>query len=119
MEEQIQVLLNEEISKDEDKIIEGNGEYPLVALRGKSLFPKILLNFEVGRIASINAVNMAVSKDSKIVIAPQKNAFIENPKNPPVSVKTQKSQDKDKDKDKDNKCSNRSLFFFFYSWGNI
>ena len=51
-----------------------------MALRGKSLFPKTLLNFEVGRIASINAVNMAVSRDSKIVIAPQKNAFIENPK---------------------------------------
>ncbi len=83
MEEQIQVVLSEDNQQDiENKeiIADEQNEYPLVALRGKSLFPKTLLNFEVGRIASINAVNMAVSRDSKIVIAPQKNAFIENPK---------------------------------------
>ncbi len=80
MEEQIQVVLNEESNQDKDIVVQEQTEYPLVALRGKSLFPKTLLNFEVGRIASINAVNMAVSRDSKIVIAPQKNAFIENPK---------------------------------------
>ena len=83
MEEQIQVVLSEENQENgqQKEIIEIEQlEYPLVALRGKSLFPKTILNFEVGRIASINAVNMAVSRDSKIVIAPQKNAFIENPK---------------------------------------
>ena len=83
MEEQIQVLLSEDNQqeiKEQEIITDEQNEYPLVALRGKSLFPKTLLNFEVGRIASINAVNMAVSRDSKIVIAPQKNAFIENPK---------------------------------------
>ncbi|MBE7081541.1 MAG: endopeptidase La [Clostridiales bacterium] len=83
MEEQIQVVLSEDNQQDiENKeiVADEQNEYPLVALRGKSLFPKTLLNFEVGRIASINAVNMAVSRDSKIVIAPQKNAFIENPK---------------------------------------
>ncbi len=83
MEEQIQVVLSEEnqenVQQNETSAVE-QLEYPLVALRGKSLFPKTILNFEVGRIASINAVNMAVSRDSKIVIAPQKNAFIENPK---------------------------------------
>ena len=83
MEEQIQVVLSEDNQQEienKEKLIDEQNEYPLVALRGKSLFPKTLLNFEVGRIASINAVNMAVSRDSKIVIAPQKNAFIENPK---------------------------------------
>ena len=55
-------------------------EYPLVALRGKVLFPKTLLNFEVGRPFSIKAINCALENDSKIIIAPQKNAFIENPK---------------------------------------
>ena len=83
MEEKIQVVLSEdnsEVTSEKDLNLSEQAEYPLVALRGKTLFPKTILNFEVGRIASINAVNMAVSKDSKIVIAPQKNAFIENPK---------------------------------------
>ncbi len=53
--------------------------YMLVALRGKVLFPKTMLNFEVGRPKSIEAVNRAMADKSEIVIAPQKNAFIENP----------------------------------------
>lgn len=53
--------------------------YMLVALRGKVLFPKTMLNFEVGRPKSIEAVNRAMAEKSEILIAPQKNAFIENP----------------------------------------
>lgn len=52
---------------------------PLVALRGKVFFPKTLLNFDVGRPSSIAAVNKAAQKGSDIIIASQKNAFIENP----------------------------------------
>ena len=59
--------------------------YPLVALRGKVLFPKTFLNFEVGRQASINAVNAASATKSEIFIASQKNAFIENPKKSEIS----------------------------------
>ncbi len=62
-----------EIKEQEEK------EYMLVALRGKVLFPKTMLNFEVGRPKSIEAVNRAVADKSEILIAPQKNAFIENP----------------------------------------
>ena len=54
--------------------------YPLVALRGKVLFPKTFLNFDVGRQASINAINAAATTKSEIFIASQKNAFIDNPK---------------------------------------
>lgn len=63
-----------------DLTVSSDAEYPLVALRGKVLFPKTLLNFEVGRPFSINAINLAIARDSKIIIASQKNAFIENPK---------------------------------------
>ena len=63
-----------------DQTVLEEKEYPLVALRGKVLFPKTLLNFEVGRPFSIKAVNLALASDSYIIIAPQKNAFIENPK---------------------------------------
>ena len=59
--------------KEQEKI------YTLVTLRGKVLFPKTMLNFEVGRPKSIEAVNRAMADKSEIVIAPQKNAFIENP----------------------------------------
>ncbi|MBO5067401.1 MAG: endopeptidase La [Clostridia bacterium] len=59
---------------------EDNKIYPLIALRGKVLFPKTLLNFDVGRQVSINAINRAVADNSLIFIAPQKSAFIDNPK---------------------------------------
>ena len=62
-----------EIQEQDNKI------YMLVALRGKVLFPKTMLNFEVGRPKSIEAVNRAMADKSEIFIAPQKNAFIDNP----------------------------------------
>lgn len=55
-------------------------EMPLVALRGKVLFPKTFLNFDVGRPASISAINKAAELGSTIFIASQKNAFIDVPK---------------------------------------
>ncbi len=55
-------------------------ELPLVALRGKVLFPKTYLNFDVGRSASITAINNATQNGSEIFIASQKNAFIDSPK---------------------------------------
>ena len=61
----------------EDEIIK---EMPLVALRGKVLFPKTFLNFDVGRPISIAAINKAAEYGSLIFIAAQKNAFIDNPK---------------------------------------
>ena len=77
----IRILKSDDAEKVVDeKEFSAEKEYPLVALRGKVLFPKTLLNFEVGRPFSINAVNNALANHSYIIIAPQKNAFIENPK---------------------------------------
>lgn len=77
----IRILKSESAENTSDNFeILTEKEYPLVALRGKVLFPKTLLNFEVGRPFSINAVNVAIANDSNIIIAPQKNAFIETPK---------------------------------------
>ena len=70
-------------NKLNENIIEEKKElkvYPLIALRGKVLFPKTLLNFDVGRDVSVAAINRAVDNNSEIFIAPQKSAFIENPK---------------------------------------
>lgn len=73
------------MTNEEDQIqINENAQkakaYPMLVLRGKVLFPKTLLNFDVGRPMSINAINSAVADNSFIFIAPQKNAFIETPK---------------------------------------
>ena len=53
---------------------------PLLAIRGKVLFPKTILNLDIGRQASISAVNMAVKNKSEIFITSQKNPLIDNPK---------------------------------------
>ncbi len=77
----IRILKSDNVdNQNADQTVVLEKGYPLVALRGKVLFPKTLLNFEVGRSFSIKAVNSALANDSKIIIAPQKNAFIENPK---------------------------------------
>lgn len=64
-----------EITKEKE-----SKEMPLIALRGKVLFPKTFLNFDVGRNISVAAVNKAVADNSEIFIAAQKNAFIDAPK---------------------------------------
>ena len=54
-------------------------ELPVVALRGKVLFPKTFLNFDVARAISKNAINKASELDSEIFVATQKNIFTEAP----------------------------------------
>lgn len=58
--------------------IEGR-ELPLIALRGKVLLPKTLLNFDVGRPMSVTAAQKALDGDSLVVISSQKNSVIDNP----------------------------------------
>ncbi len=54
-------------------------ELPVVALRGKVLFPKTLLNFDVGRAISKNAINKSSETGGEIFVVAQKSAFTENP----------------------------------------
>ena len=71
----------EEIIKDTD-IIEENPKkiLPLIALRGKVLFPNTMLNFDVGRTVSLNAVDKAVKEKTDLFITSQKSAFVDVPK---------------------------------------
>ena len=57
---------------------------PMIALRGKVLFPKTLLNFDVGRPMSIAAVEAAVKTGSEIFISAQKNVEVEVPRSEDV-----------------------------------
>ncbi len=65
---------DKEIEKEE------SATYALVPLRGKVLFPKTFLNFDVARAVSLNAINHAAGGNSTIFIAKQKRASVENPK---------------------------------------
>ena len=68
-------------TSEEDKIILKETKImPMVALRGKVLFPNTMLNFDVGRPYSVVAVNKAAEVRSPIFIASQKSAYIDSPK---------------------------------------
>ena len=83
-DKEVQAFIEEIIKSDEDikekptkpepKVL------PLIALRWKVLFPKTLLNFDVGRPMSVAAVDKAVKQGSEIFITSQRSAFIESPK---------------------------------------
>ena len=83
-EKEVGKLIEQIIESDKELKDEGEsgGEkvLPLIALRGKVFFPKTLLNFDVGRPASISAVESAVKNNSEIFITSQKRAQIEAPK---------------------------------------
>ncbi len=67
---------NQEVIEEINKYIK---ELPVVALRGKVLLPKIMLNFEVGREMSKNAIEKSQKSGGEIFIVSQNNAFIETP----------------------------------------
>ena len=52
---------------------------PVIALRGKVLFPNTFLNFDAGRPISVAAVEAAPTYGNLLFIATQKNAFIDAP----------------------------------------
>ena len=67
--------------KPQESTANGERIIPLIALRGKVLFPNTVLNFDVGRPISVNAVNAAAGGDKTVFIATQKSAFIDAPLN--------------------------------------
>ena len=52
---------------------------PLIPLRGITVFPYMVLHFDVGREASINALEEAMVNDQLVFLASQKDAEIEEP----------------------------------------
>ena len=81
-EKEAKELMDEIIKRDIENTVEKDVEVtiPVIALRGKVLFPKTLLNFDVGRQISVSAVDMAVKGKTDIFITSQKSVFVENPK---------------------------------------
>lgn len=52
---------------------------PLIPLRGMSIFPHMVIHFDVGREKSINALEKAMVEDSLIFLCAQKDAKVEEP----------------------------------------
>ena len=49
-------------------------DYPLLALRGRVVFPDTTVNFDVGRMISLAAVKSAADGDSKLFVCAQKQS---------------------------------------------
>ena len=52
---------------------------PLIPLRGMSVFPHMVIHFDVGREKSLNALEKAMVNDSLILLCTQKDAKVEDP----------------------------------------
>lgn len=54
--------------------------YPVLALRGLAIFPKQTVHFDVGRDKSVKALEEAMKRDQKIMLSPQFDLEIEDPR---------------------------------------
>lgn len=59
---------------------ENNKMLPVVAMRGLVMFPKMVLQFDIGREKSIKAIKKAMSEDRKLLLIAQKDIEVSNPK---------------------------------------
>ncbi len=53
---------------------------PLIALRGLTLYPKMILHFDAGRSRSVKAVEYAMKRKAPIFLVTQKDIRVEDPK---------------------------------------
>lgn len=58
---------------------------PLIPLRGLTIFPSMVLHFDVGREKSIEAVDVAMLNDEDIFLAAQKQMELDNPTSSDIS----------------------------------
>lgn len=56
------------------------GKLPILALRGLTVFPDQTVHFDVGRTKSIRALDAAMKADQHILLIPQKDLLIDDPK---------------------------------------
>ncbi len=56
------------------------GKLPILALRGLAVFPGQTVHFDVGRAKSIQALEAAMKQEQKILLIPQKDMLVDDPK---------------------------------------
>lgn len=68
----------ENMNKDNNLENNSNVIYgiPAIAMRGKTIFPNIITNIEVGRASSLSAINVAMNKDKLIFVVSQKDQSV-------------------------------------------
>lgn len=66
------------MSEDQERIVVAEN-LPMMALRGLTVFPGMILNFDVERSISINALNAASNGDRRIFLVAQKDILKEDP----------------------------------------
>ncbi len=56
-----------------------SGKMPVLALRGLTIFPEQTVHFDIGRIKSALALEVAMKKDQTLLLIPQKNIMDDDP----------------------------------------
>ena len=56
------------------------GKMPILALRGLAVFPEQTVHFDVGRPKSVRALEAAMKKDQTLLLIPQKDLIVDDPK---------------------------------------
>jgi ATP-dependent Lon protease len=56
------------------------GKLPILALRGLVVFPDQTVHFDVGRVKSIKALEACMKQDQHILLIPQKDLVVDDPK---------------------------------------
>ncbi len=56
------------------------GKMPILALRGLAVFPDQTVHFDVGRSKSIRALDAAMKQDQTLLLIPQKDMLVDDPK---------------------------------------
>ncbi|KGG80209.1 peptidase [Caloranaerobacter azorensis H53214] len=64
---------------EENKVVNRKRVIPLIPLRGLSVFPYMVMHFDVGRDKSINALEQAMVNNSLIFLTSQKEAKVDMP----------------------------------------
>ena len=61
------------------RLTEPAATIPVLALRGLTVFPQLTLHFDVGRAASIQALEEAMGEKREIFLVTQRDLTVENP----------------------------------------
>ncbi len=56
------------------------GKMPVLAMRGLAVFPDQTVHFDVGRVKSVKALEAAMETDQTLLLIPQKDILVEDPK---------------------------------------
>lgn len=70
-------IIEEELEEEDE--VDGIREYPMIPLRGLTVFPNMVLHFDIGREKSINALEKAMIMNQHIFLSSQKDENLDLP----------------------------------------